>query len=281
MEVRNSKVIAINNQKGGQGKSTISHHLGVVFAESDLKTCVIDCDYTQGSLTSMMVGSVEGTDQKGIMHVMLDDKTQAHEVLMRTKIKNLDMIPTEVKVMNRSINIELVIAQDPDRDSKLKKFINENLRGEYDIIIIDTPPKDDLVLRNALVASDYAIIPTKPGDADTAMVPKAATTIIDVKQGSNPDIDLLGVILFETDGRAKITREARERIKGIIGDGVFNTEIRKNTKFTSLMRDQKSIFDVIEKKSDKGALEYYNLGFEILERLGLQRVETAQEVLSE
>ena len=270
MEVKNTKVIVINNQKGGQHKSTISHHLGVVLAESELKVCIIDADYTQGSLTKMVVGSVEGTGQKGLMHILLDNRTESHEVIVRTNSKNLDIIPSELKVMNRSIDIGLVIAQDEDRITKLKNFVDKNLRGKYDFIIIDTPPKDDLVLRNTLVASDFVIIPTLAADASTEQVPRTAQSIIDVKQNSNPNIELLGILLVQTDGRAKITREARNKMKKLVGEAVFDTEIRKNTKFESLMRDKLSIFDVAERdqvRGAKGAVEYSNLGAEVLKRL--------------
>ena len=278
MEARNAKVIVIANHKGGVHKSTVSQHLGVVLAESEFKVCLIDLDYTQGDLTGMVYGSIEGSNQKGIMHVLLDAETESRDVILQTKVKNLDIIPSEKKVMNRKVDIGLLIAQDANRHSKLQEFVDQQLRDKYDFIIIDTPPAENLISLNGLVAADSVIIPTLADDNSTEAVPKAASAIMEVKKNFNPKIDLLGVLIVGTDGRAKITKEKRKRLRELVGDGIFETEIKTSTKFKSLRRDQNNIFDVVESVKDRGAIEYYQLGIEVLKRLDMYH-EASQEVV--
>ena len=147
------RIIAIANQKGGVGKTTTSVNLSACLAHVGKKVLLIDTD-PQGNATSG-VGVNKGDVQKCIYDILIDD-VDFNEVILTTKVENLDIIPATISLAGAEIELVSTIS----REVRMKHAIQE-VQEQYDYIIIDCPPSLGLLTINALTASDSILIPVQ------------------------------------------------------------------------------------------------------------------------
>lgn len=249
--------IAIANHKGGVGKSTTAANLGASFADQGLETLLIDMD-PQASLTQAL--GIELEDYYNLAGVLGDSKPG--KVPIRSAIKpvkdklsiipaNLDLASTEIGLVNRL-----------GRENVLKNAL-ANLDG-YDLAIIDTPPSLSLLTVNALAAADYVIIPTLPQAADLRGLRLIIGTIDDIRQAINLNLEIMGVLVTQFDGRLIHHGEAMD----LLGDwqiDVFNTRIGRTVKAAESAGVGRPLVDY--KPGNKRAIEYQNLAKEIIQWL--------------
>jgi len=146
------KTICIANQKGGVGKTTTAINLAATLAAAEKKTLLIDCD-SQGNASSGMGIEQETIREKNLYH-SLSGRVPLREVIVGTQIPHLDIVPANQDL----IGVEIEFVNLEDREKKLRNLL-KNLDAAYDFIIIDCPPSLGFLTLNALVASDYLIIP--------------------------------------------------------------------------------------------------------------------------
>src|SRR5512135_2459118 len=126
-----AKTIAICNQKGGTGKTTTSINLSVYLAVEGARTLLIDAD-PQGNSTSGL-GLDKNSIEKSIYHLLIDH-TPIKEVIHKTEIENLSLIPSNIDL----IGAEVELVDIENRERKLKTSL-ESIDQEYDYIVIDCP----------------------------------------------------------------------------------------------------------------------------------------------
>ena len=162
------KVISIVNQKGGVGKTTTTINLGASLANESQKVLLIDFDQQANATISL------GLNREEIKYDIVDvlsSNIDIKEVLLKTKVESLDIIPASIRLSQ----IETILLNTQNKEWVLSKQI-ESIKSEYDFILIDCPPSLGLIVDNALYASDSVIIPVECGfyayDALTQMVNK-------------------------------------------------------------------------------------------------------------
>ena len=153
------KIISLVNQKGGVGKTTTSINLSASLAVLEKKVLLIDLD-PQGNTTTG-IGINKGDIEKSIYDV-LTDKCSINEAIIKTKYKNLYVLPATINLAGLDIELLEKSQNEPGfaKGNQLKEHL-EPIVSNFDYIIIDCPPSLGLITTNALTASNSVIIPVQ------------------------------------------------------------------------------------------------------------------------
>ena len=250
------KIIAIANQKGGVGKTTTSINLAASLGVLEKKVLLIDAD-PQANATSGIgidVESVEiGTYQ------LLEHSSTAKEAVIKTETPNLDIIPAHIDLV--AIEIELVDKE--AREYMLKKALQE-IKDDYDYILIDCAPSLGLLTLNALTAADSVIIPIQCEYFALEGLGKLLNTIKSVQKIHNPELDIEGLLLTMYDSRLRLSNQVVEEVQKHFNDMVFQTIIQRNVKLSEAPSFGENIINY--DAASKGATNYLSLAKEIINK---------------
>lgn len=250
------KIIAIANQKGGVGKTTTSVNLAASLGVLEKKILLIDAD-PQANATSGLGIEVE-TVEKGT-YQLLEHTINAKDAIVATSSPNVDIIPAHIDLV--AIEIELVDKE--AREYMLKKAI-QNLRSQYDYILIDCAPSLGLLTLNALTASDSVIIPIQCEYFALEGLGKLLNTIKSVQKIHNQQLDIEGLLLTMYDSRLRLSNQVVEEVQKHFNEMVFTTIIQRNIRLSEAPSYGESIINY--DASSKGASNYLSLANEIIKK---------------
>jgi chromosome partitioning protein len=214
------KVIAFANQKGGVAKTTSTLNLAVAFKERGLKVLIVDLD-PQGNLTMS-----QGLNPDEIDRSMFD--VLVHKLPIEQVIRT-----TEVDLAVSSIDLagaELALSSMIGRERALEKAL-EPIRGEYDYVLIDTPPSLGLLTINAFVAADGVIVPVQTEYLSLRGLVQLENTLAMVRDNLNPKVEIVGILPTMYDKRLLHSKEAVDILTENFGDLVYKTRIRKTIRY--------------------------------------------------
>lgn len=258
-------VISITNQKGGVGKTTTAVNVADEVASLGKRVLLIDLD-PQGNASS---GLGFRRSEKGVYDLLCN--TNSDDANNLSSVKNSDLILTTrnpnlfVICGNQNLagaEIELVNAT--NRESKLKNAIS-NFEDEFDLVIIDCPPSLSILTINALVASDYILIPVQPEFYALEGVSLLIETIAKVKQLWNNKLEIIGVIMTMHDKRNILHRQVEDDLRKHFKSILFNVIITRNIRLAEAASFGKSIKDY--DKNSSGSLAYTILAKELVRRI--------------
>ncbi len=250
-------VIAIANQKGGVGKTTTAINLSAALALVGKTVLLIDLD-PQGNSSLSFLDS--HTVQQSVYELLTEPQVSFEEVIRRSNLPGLDILPSRISLAK----FESKLIGEFDAPFRLKDRI-EGLTKKYDYIIIDTPPTLGLITVNALVASDYLIIPIQPSYFALEGTDDLLETVEKVKARPNPNLQVLGVVITLNDKRTTLAKDIHEQIRQVFGDKVFNTVISKSVRLEESPAYKETIFTFAPNSS--GASEYSSLCQEVMQRV--------------
>ena len=251
------KIYSIINQKGGVGKTTTTINLGTAMAACGANVLLIDMD-PQGNLTTGM-GIKKDERTKGVYEVLMNGFT-AKNVLKKTEIKNLDLMPSSDELLG----IDIQLSNDNDRVMRLKNALKDI--NFYDYILIDCPPSLSLLTINALVASNGALVPLQAEFYALEGLSQILKTIDDIKNSVNHSLSLEGVIITMFDGRNNLSNQVEEDVRSYLGADVYNTIIPRNIKLSEA--PSHGLPALIYDYKCSGSMAYIDLAREVLNKSG-------------
>lgn len=247
------KTILITNRKGGVGKTTTTVNLAVNIASKGFEVLVIDLD-TQGHV---QVGLGLGSSYPITIHDMLKVGKFYDDSIQQTNIPTLDIIPA---------HINFNISDLDSKSDKLKKIFRKiKTKKNYDFCIIDTPPTSDILLKNALKVSDYALIPMQCEYLSLIGVLQFLRIFYKNAISVKSDIKFLGVVPTMFNRSMPEHKEILKKLELEIGNDKVLTSIRKDIKLAKAFVDGVPLSQSLPRS--RGAIDYGQLCSQILEKI--------------
>ena len=248
------RTIAIANQKGGVGKTTTSVNLSACLAYLGKKTLLIDID-PQGNASSG-VGINKKEIEGCIYDVIIDDEPMT-AYIHETKVDNLSIVPATMSLAGAEIELVSAIS----REVRLKRALDE-IKNDYDFIIIDCPPSLGLLTINALTASDGVLIPVQCEYYALEGLSQLLSTVRLVQKHLNKDLVIEGVLLTMLDARTNLGLQVIEEVKKYFRDKVYKTIIPRNVRLSEAPSHGKPI--ILYDAKSRGSETYLELAREVI-----------------
>ncbi|MDD3391935.1 MAG: ParA family protein [Bacilli bacterium] len=258
------KIISLVNQKGGVGKTTSSINLAASLGVLKQKVLLVDLD-PQGNTTTGI--GINKADIEYSIYDLLIDKAPVDKVIVKTKFKNLYIMPATINLAG--IDIELIEKSklNPSfyKGKQLKKYLDE-VKETFDFVIVDCPPSLGILTTNALTASDSVIIPVQCEFFALEGIMQLLNTIMLAQKNLNPTLDIEGVLLTMLDSRTNLGLEVVEEIKSYFKERVYDTIIPRLVRLSEAPSHGKPI--LAYDPQSRGTEAYLNLAKEVIERNG-------------
>jgi chromosome partitioning protein len=242
--------IAVLSQKGGTGKTTAVRTLTDVFRRVELRVLAVDLD-PQANLSDYLDVDPEASPTLGDV---LTGRAGVREAV------HDGIIPANLGLAEA----ELGLGGKMGRELALAKALRE-LRGDYDLILIDCPPSLGLLTINALVAADYALLSAEAQYFALQGVEQALEVIELARENLNPGLEWVGVVLNIADMRTRHSREAFDSLREHFGEKLFDQTVRASIAYAESAERAQSILDY---RPDLGA-DYVHVADELLGRIGI------------
>ena len=216
------RIIAVANQKGGVGKTTTSINLAACLAEKGTKVLAVDMD-PQGNLTSGL-GVDKDSVEKSIYELIIGE-VDIKEVINKEVLENLDIIPTSIDLS--AAEIELIGVD--DKEYILRNAIDQ-VKDQYDFVIIDCPPSLSMLTINAMTTADSVIVPIQCEYYALEGLSQLIHTIDLVKDRLNNDLEIEGVVFTMYDARTNLSLQVVENVKENLQQNIYKTIIPRNVR---------------------------------------------------
>jgi chromosome partitioning protein len=248
------KIIAVVNQKGGVGKTTTTINVAAQLATEKHSVLIVDLD-PQGNASSGL--GLDKSQLPNTMYEVLAGTSQLVDAVAETNVAQLHVIPSNADLAGSEI--ELVAVAN-------REFVLEHVlaNANYEYIVIDCPPSLGLLTINALTAATSVLIPVQAEYYALEGLSQLLNTIQAVRGSTNPQLELLGIVLTMFDKRNSLSEQVQIEVKNYFGEKLFKTLIPRNVRLAEAPSYGRTIFE--HDKWSKGARAYKALSKEILVR---------------
>ena len=249
------KIIAVVNQKGGEGKTTTAVNITAALTEAGKRVLLCDFD-PQANATSGL-----GLDKRHLRYSIYDviiNDVPADNAIAHTDFG--DVLPSTADLAGAGV--ELVTMDSPN--FRLKNAL-EPVRDQYDIILIDCPPSLELLTLNSICAADGILVPVQCEYYALEGLTDLMTTLRMVKKRLNPRLEIFGVALTMFDGRTNFSTQVAQEVRRHFPGKVFATVVPRNVRLAEAPSHGLPV--TVYDRHSRGAIAYRAMAQEIIKKL--------------
>lgn len=256
-----NRVIAIGNNKGGVAKTTTAVNLTKGLADAGKRVLLIDAD-PQGNATAAVGYDEPDMLEESLATVMIksikDEDVEAGFAILHNE-GGFDILPGNIELSE----LEATLVNVMDRERVLKRYIQE-IKDEYDYIIIDCAPSLGTITTNAFVAADSVLIPVQASYMPVKGLEQLVKHITRIKKHVNNDLEIEGILLTMVNVRSNFSKDIIEMVRNSYGKNVriFKEIIPRSVRAEESTAEGISIFEYDPK--GKVALAYQSLTNEVM-----------------
>lgn len=264
-------VIAVANQKGGVGKTTLTRELSACCAIRGYRTLVIDCD-PQGNLTQSWVDS--DVYESTLSHVLIEPESTGgrkveplplSETIVETPLPNLDLVPADIRLARFELQ--------PDYLTHRLKNQLATMESEYDLVFLDCPPQLGKLLTTALYSADYVIVPCASDAMGLSGLGDLGYTVEQVRKNVNAKLTILGAVMNLFKPQRNLSAEAREAVENALDlvNHIFDTNLHDYSKIAEAPSQRLPV--VLYAQRHNAAAQFESLTDEVLTKVKLSRAK--------
>jgi chromosome partitioning protein len=250
-----TRTVALANQKGGVGKTTTAINLGASLAACERSVLIIDLD-PQGNATS---GVGLTRNESSSVYPVLVGETDLRDVIRPTELPTLFIAPSSVDL----VGAEMELSDADEREYRLRNAL-QSVAGQFDYILIDSPPSLGLLTINGLTAADSLLVPLQCEYFALEGVSQLLNTVERVRESLNPRLEIEGIALTMYDDRMNLARQVAEEVRNHFGEKVYKTVIPRNVRLGEAPSFGKPI--ILYDIRSRGSEAYINLAKEFIAR---------------
>ena len=257
-----AKVIAVTNQKGGGGKTTTAINLGIGLANQGKRVLLIDSDQQASMSSALGIRDPDHLDVTlaTIMQNIIDEKEFPDDFGIWQHPEGIAFVPANIELSG----METRLVNTMSREYVLKAYVDQ-VRKNYDYILIDCMPSLGMMNINALVAADSLVIPCQPNYLSTKGLNLLLGSVMKVRRTINPSLKIDGILLTMVDGRTNHAKDIIAALRQSVGTNirVFDAEIPRSVRVAEASMEGQSIYAYDRK--GKAAVAYEALTKEVLD----------------
>ncbi len=260
MAAKQARFVAVANEKGGVGKTAMVINLGAALSALGKRVLIVDMDPQHNAGSGL---GIEVDDDSLSVYDLIAEPGQykTADALCATKWKNLDLIPSHIDLAGAEV--ELVDAE--GRENRLKTAMAD-LKNNYDVVLMDTPPSLSLLTINVFASCREVLVPCQTQPYAFRALADLFDTIEAVQEEINPEIRISGLVPTFYDQRTRVSNMILDRLRTDerYCHMLYDTAIRSNTTIAASTEAGKPV--VFYRKTSNGALDFMALAREFISR---------------
>ena len=253
-------VISIAIQKGGSGKTTTAINLGAALQRMGKTVLLFDAD-PQANLSQSL--AILNEPEKNLFTELkkeiAGESGDLQQVIIQTQ-SSLSLVPSSIELAGAELELVSVYGRE-----QVFSWMLEPIKDKYDFILIDCPPAIGMLTVNALVASDYVLMPLQAEFLPLKGLRSFMHHFKTIKGKLNKNLEVLGFVLTRYDERKTMNRQVYQELEKEFGEKAFHTHIRNNIQLAKAQEAGTDIFSF--DKQSHGAEDYQNLADELIKKL--------------